>query len=339
MKILLISPPWIRVPPKGYGGIEWVVALLSDELQKKGHEVVLFATGDSDTRANLKYVFQEGMTSKMGQALFDSMQVSSAFKIANDFDIVHDHSGFLAVAFHYLIKTPMLHTLHGAFNEETTMFYSSFKNGVYYNAISEYQRNCLPDLNYVDTVYNAIDIHNYPFSVKKQDYLILVSRVCADKGTHIAIDIAKKMGERLILVGKVDPVDRKYYEETIRPLIDGDQIVFMGEVSEEDKRDLLKSAKCFVFPIQWPEPFGLVMAEALACGTPVVAMRNGSSPEVVKDSRVGIIVDSLEEMPDAIRRTSQIDPKICREYVVDNFSPEIMAENYIKNYSRILENR
>jgi glycosyltransferase involved in cell wall biosynthesis len=147
------------------------------------------------------------------------------------------------------------------------------------------------------------------------------------------------MGERLILVGKVDPVDRKYYEEIIRPLIDGDQIVFMGEVSEDKKRELLKSAKCFVFPIQWPEPFGLVMAEALACGTPVVAIRNGSSPEVIRDSRVGFIVDSVEEIPDAIHRTSQIDPNICRKYVVDNFSPEIMAENYIKNYKRILGDR
>jgi glycosyltransferase involved in cell wall biosynthesis len=339
MKILIISPPWIRVPPRGYGGIEWVVALLADELVKMGHETVLFATGDSDTKAVLKYVFKEGQTSKMGMSLYDSMQVSNALKIAGDFDIIHDHSGFLAVAFHHLIDTPILHTLHGAFVEDTKLFYSAYKDAVFYSAISEYQRNCLPELNYVDTVYNAIDVYNYPYSEEKDDYLILVSRVCADKGTHRAIEIAKKMGEKLVLVGKVDPVDRNYYEEEVKPYIDGDQIIFKGEVPEDEKRKLLQKAKCFIFPIQWAEPFGLVMTEALACGTPVVATRNGSTPEVVTNGEVGYIVDDMEDMPAAIEMTKKINSKACRDYVLENFSPEIMAKKYVDNYTRILENK
>lgn len=339
MKILLISPPWIRVPPIGYGGIEWVVALLADELAKRGQEVTLFATGDSNTKAQLKYVFEKGQTSKMGITLYDAMQVSEALKMADEFDIIHDHSGFIAVALSHKIKTPMLHTLHGPFTEDTTIFYTHFKDACYFNAISEYQQSCLPILNYLDTTYNAIDVHNYPFSDQKDDYLIMVSRISKLKGTHLAIQIAKELGEKLVLVGKVDPIDREYFNVQVKPHIDNKQIVFRGEVEENEKRELLKSAKCFVFPIQWPEPFGLVMAEAMACGTPVVAIRNGSSPEVVADGKVGYIVETIDEMAEAVKRTRNIDPRTCRNHVLENFSPEIMADRYEQNYRKILGRR
>jgi len=340
MKILLISPPWIKVPPSGYGGIEWVVALLADELVKRGNEVVLFATGDSDTLADVKYFYEEGQTSKLGtlnMTIYDSIQVSEAYKIAEEFEIVHDHSGFLGVAFSHKIKRPMLHTLHGPFTADTSMFYTHFKDAVYYNAISDYQRSCLPILNYVDTVYNAIDIHNYPFSKVKDDYLIMVSRISEAKGTHLAIEVAKERGEKLILVGKIDPIDMEYFDAKVKPHIDGKQIVYTGEIDEAEKRQLLKMAKCFVFPIQWPEPFGLVMAEAMACGTPVVAIRNGSSPEVVADGKVGYIVETVDEMPAAIDNALKIDPQVCRDYVLANFSPETMADKYEQNYRKILE--
>lgn len=339
MKILLISPPWISVPPKGYGGIEWVVSLLSDELAKRGHDVTLFATGDSETKAKLKYAFEAGQTSKLGTlnaTMYDSIQVSEAFKIADEFEIVHDNSGFLAVAFSHKVKRPILHTLHGPFTSDTKLFYAHFKDAVYYNAISEYQRNSLPILNYVDTIYNAIDVHNYPYSEEKEDYLIMVSRVCPIKGTHLAIRVAKELGERLILIGKVDLKDMDYFNEMVKPQVDGKQIVFTGEIDEDEKRRLLKHAKCFIFPIQWAEPFGLVMAEAMACGTPVVAIRNGASPEVVKDGKTGFIVDTVEEMVDAVKNIGRINPRACREHVLANFSPEVMADNYEKNYRKIL---
>lgn len=342
MKILLIAPPWISVPPNGYGGVEWVVALIADELAKRGKDVVLFATGDSSTNAQLRYVFPEAQTSKLGKlgmTIYDSMQVSGAFEIADEFDIVHDHSGFLAVAFKHRIKTPMLHTLHGSFNDSTSQFYAHFKDACFYNAISEYQRNCLPILNYMDTVYNAIDVKNFPFSEEKEDYLIMVSRVSPSKGTHLAIEVAKKLGEKLVLVGKIDPEAIEYYDAMIKPHIDGKQIVFTGEVDEKEKRDLLKRAKCFIFPIQWPEPFGLVMAEAMACGTPVVALRNGASPEVIGSGGLGFVVDTLDEMIASVKKASSIDSKACRQHVLDNFSPEKMTDKYEQNYRKILELR
>lgn len=337
MRILMVAPPWIRVPPLGYGGIEWVVSLLADELVNKGHDVTLFATGDSVTKAELKYLFNEGQTSKMGMTTYDSMHISEALKLADEYDIIHDHSGFLGVAFSHMVKTPMLHTLHGPFTTDTSMFYSHFKDACYFNAISEYQKSCLPVLNYVNTVYNAIDIYNYEYSEEKDDYLIMVSRVNANKGTHLAIKVARELGEKLILVGKVDPIDMEYFETQVEPEIDGEQIIFTGEIGEAEKRKLLKKAKCFIFPIQWPEPFGLVMAEAMVCGTPVVALRNGSSPEVVVDGKVGYIVDTLNEMVEAVKRSSEIDPRACRDYVLANFSPEKMADGYENNYRKILK--
>ncbi|MBE0446587.1 MAG: glycosyltransferase family 4 protein [Actinobacteria bacterium] len=339
MRILLVSPPWIRVPPLGYGGIEWVVSLLADELASRGHDVTLFATGDSTTKANLKYLFKEGQTSKLGMVIYDSMQVSESFKIAHKYDIVHDHSGYQGVAFSHTIKTPMLHTLHGPFTVDTIAFYSHFKDACYFNAISKYQKNCLQVLNYVDTVYNAIDVYNYEYSEDKENYLVLISRVNPNKGTHLAIKVARELGEKLVLVGKIDPPDMEYFKTQVEPEVDGKQIIFKGELGEIEKRRLLKKAKCFIFPIQWPEPFGLVMAEAMACGTPVVALRNGSSPEVVEHGKVGYVVDTLNEMVEAVKMVSDIDPRACRDYVLANFSPEKMADGYEKNYRKILEQR
>jgi glycosyltransferase involved in cell wall biosynthesis len=275
----------------------------------------------------------------MGMTMYDAMQVSEALRISDDYDIVHDHSGFLGVAFSHMIKVPVLHTLHGPFTVDTSTFYTHFKDACYFNAISEYQRSCLPILNYVNTVYNGIDIQSYEYSEDKDDYLILVSRVNPNKGTHLAIQVAKELGEKLVLVGKIDPIDMEYFQTQVEPEIDGEQIVFMGEVGGSEKRELIKRAKCFVFPIQWPEPFGLVMAEAMACGTPVVALRNGSSSEVVVHGKVGYVVDTLNEMVEAVKMVSDIDPRVCRDYVLANFSPEKMADGYEENYRKILEQR
>lgn len=336
MKILQISPPWIRVPPLGYGGIELVVGLLADELTNRGHDVTLMATGDSDTKAHLEYLFEEGQTSKLGMTLYDAMQVSEAYKIADKFDIVHDHSGFLGVAFSHKMKPPMLHTLHGPFTADTSRFYEHFRDAAYYNAISEYQKSCLDGLNYVNTVYNAVDVEKFEYCEEKDDYLVLVSRVCPNKGTHLAIQVAKELGRKLILVGKVDPIDADYFATQVEPEVDGEQIIFTGEVGDAEKRELLKKAACFVLPIQWPEPFGLVMTEAMACGTPVVVIRNGSSPEVVIDGKTGFVVDTVPEMNDAVKRAGEIDPRACREHVEQNFSPAKMTDGYEANYRLIL---
>lgn len=337
MKIAQLAPPWISVPPNGYGGIEWVVSLLAEELIAAGHNVTLFASGDSITAGKLDYVYESAQTERLGSTAIDAIHVAHALSRADEFDIIHDHSGFLAVAFAKFIKTPVLHTLHGPFEDDTKAFYGRVADSCYYNAISEYQKSCFPLLNYVDTVYNAIDVEGLPFKETKQDFLLMLSRVSEIKGTHLAIDIAESVGKRLIIAGKVDPIDRAYFESKVQPRIDGDRIIFLGEIDNATKRQLMADARSFIFPIQWPEPFGLVMAEAMAAGTPVIAMRNGSVPEVVSDGNTGYVVDSIEEMISAVSRVEHIDPKACRRHVETLFHPRQMARRYEENYRRILE--
>lgn len=325
------------MPPDSYGGIEWVVALLCDELVARGHEVTLFASGDSQTAARLRHVYDVGETEKMGQSLPDALHVSAALQSAHEFDIIHDHSGFLGVAFSSFVETPMLHTLHGPFTEDMKMFYGVFADSCFYNAISEHQRSCMPTLRYVDTVHNAIDVNSYPWASDKDDFAVLVSRICPDKGTHLAVEATRRAGIKLVLAGKIDPgPDREYFEHAIQPHVDGRRVTFLGEISESEKRRLMAKARCFVFPIQWPEPFGLVMAEAMAAGTPVVAIGEGSVPEVVVDGVTGFVVDGLDGMVARLGEVDRIDPAACRAHAERNFSPARMASDYERNYERIL---
>ncbi len=310
---------------------------MTEELVSRGHDVTLFASGDSKTSARLSYEFEKARTEQLGSTAIDAIQVSSALKRAEEFDVIHDHSGFLAVAFAGFVRTPILHTLHGPFQDDTKDFYGRVKNNCYFNAISEYQRSCFPVLNYVNTVYNAVDVENMPYRDTKDDFLLMVSRVSAVKGTHLAIEVAKRVGKRIIIAGKVDPVDVDYFKKEVMPRIDGDKVVFVGEISQLEKRRLMAAARCFVFPIQWPEPFGLVMAEAMATGTPVVAMKNGSVPEVVKDRETGFVVETLDEMVKAVESVGRIRPEECRRYVEEKFSPKRMADGYEENYGIILE--
>lgn len=338
MRIAQLAPPWIQVPPNSYGGIEWVVALLCDELIAKGHSVTLFASGDSLTGADLRFVHETAQTEKMGETLPDVMHVGLALQSAGEFDIIHDHSGFAAVAFSHLIETPMLHTLHGPFQPDTKEFYGYFAWDCFYNAISDYQRACMPTLNYVDTVHNAVDINGARFSADKEDFALMLGRITPDKGTHLACEVARRAGIKLMLAGKVDPGrDERYFQEEVAPLLDGPRIQYLGEVDLETKRELMARAMCFLFPIQWPEPFGLVMAEAMAAGTPVIATRNGAVPEVVVDGVTGYVVDDVEEMIAKVGDIDRIDPSACRKHVESNFSPKKMAAGYERNYEMILE--
>ena len=341
MKIAQIAPVWERVPPRKYGGIEVVVHHLTEELVRRGHDVTLFATGDSVTKARL-ISYYDTSPDRIHLAQYNPMpdfiHIGKAFKNAEQFDIIHNHAGWLGTVLGSLINKPVLDTLHGSFSENSMLFYEAYKDAVFYNSISFGQRILGPELNYVGNIYNAIDTDSYHFSREKGDYFIHLNRICPDKGTDIAVNVALKAGVKLILAGKLDPgKDTLYYKEKIAPKLDGRQIIYRGEVSEEEKRTLLRNAKGFIFPLQWPEPFGLVMAEAMACGTPVIAFPYGSVPEIVEDGKTGFVVNSFEQMVEAVNNIERIDPFDCRKRAVEKFSISKMVDEYEKLYKKIIQ--
>jgi len=340
LRIAMIAPVWIPIPPDGYGGIERVLKLLVDELASRGEEVTLFAAGDCCTRAHQRIKLEKAPTEHMGETLFDALHVGSAYREirSGDHDVVHDHSGFLGPAFASLLPLPVVHTLHGPFTRDTRLFYESFKDDCYYVAISRRQMEGCPGLNYLGVVPNAVDVEEHRFLGEKDDYLVCVSRICEAKGTENAVRLALRTGHRILLAGKIDPGrDREYFETRVKPLLDGERAEYLGEISQEEKVRLVSRARAFLFPIQWEEPFGLVMAEALACGTPVLATRWGAVPEVVDHGITGFLADSPEELEEYIGRIDEIDPEECRRAAEERFSPRAMADSYLEAYRRALE--
>lgn len=340
MKIAMVAPVWERVPPTKYGGIELVVHLLTEELVRRGHDVTLFATGDSITEARLEFVFDVSQRKWIHSIEPDLLHASFAYhriREEGDYEIIHNHTGYSGVALADFVDVPVLTTLHGIFTEVNRPFFKFFKDVCYYNSISKEQRRGLPELNYIATVYNAINVKSYPFREKKEDFFLWLSRVSPLKGAHYAVRIAREAGIKLVMAGKIDEVDRYYYEHDVRPFIDGKQVEFLGEVSEEEKRELMGKARAFIFPITWSEPFGLVMIEAMACGTPVLATGRGAVPEVVKDGETGFIVKKPMEIVDKIKKVDEISPQACRKHVEERFSEERMARDYEEVYLKIIE--
>jgi glycosyltransferase involved in cell wall biosynthesis len=340
MRIAQLAPPWITVPPAGYGGTEWVVQQLCDGLTERGHEVVLYATGDSHTAAELHALFPRQMPEVLGQTSYDARHVSHAFADIErrGVDLVHDHSGFVGVAFARYLGTPFVHTVHCSFDEQAYPFYDQFRDAVAYVGISTYQQSMAPPgMNWAGLAYNAIAVDEWPFTPGKDDYLLAFGRICEAKGFHLAIEAARRAGRRLIMAGALQEPYRDYFEERIEPHIDGDRVVYEGEVSDERRRELFARAHAYLFPITWPEPFGLVMIEALACGTPVVALRAGSVPEVVDHGRTGFVCDGFEEFVAAIDRVGELDPAAGRRAVEERFTVERMVADYEAIYRRVLE--
>lgn len=338
MKIAMLAPPWIKIPPAGYGGIEWVVYYVTDELVNRGHEVTLFATGDSTTNAELVSTFPQEMPNLIGETMLEVEHAASCMRRADEFDIIQDHTSFSVVAYASLVRTPVVHTLHGPFTPETCHFYRDFKQSAWYVAISDYQRSCCPELQYAGTVYNPLDINGWPFvpAAEKEDYLLAFGRLCADKGFHTAIEVAKRTGMKLVIAGALQPGNRDYYETVIKPQLDGDQIKYLGETSLSEKWNLFSKARAFLFPIQWPEPFGLVMIEAMATGTPVIAFPEGSVPEVVEDGITGFTVKTVDEMIEAVGKIDEIDAEMCREHVQNKFSVAKCTDRYERVYETVL---
>ena len=323
-------------PPFRYGGIELIVSLLSDELVRRGHEVTLFASGDSITTGKLKSVHDQALRLDPNikePGLYEQMMLSEVYRGAHCFDIIHSHVGCAALPYCGFVKTPTVHTMHGIFTPDNEKMFRQFAWQPYIS-ISEAQREPRLGLNYIHTVYNGIDTNIYPFqpTPTQPAYLAFVGRLSPEKGPAQAIKIARATGYPLKMAGKIDAVDRDFYREQIEPLIDGEQIQYLGEVSHEQKVQLLSDATATLFPVTWREPFGLVMIESMATGTPVIGMALGSVPEVIAHGKTGFVCRSLEKMIESIPAAIELDRQTCRDYVLSRFSVQSMTDQYEKAY-------
>ncbi len=341
LRIAILSPVWFAVPPTGYGGIELVVSLLTEGLVDAGHDVTLFASGDSLTKANLSYVFAEAPSELIGRSLPELRHALACYEQADEFDVINDHSGITAAALGGLVDTPVVHTVHGPLDtheaQQAYGFIAEVSPAVGLISISENQRRPMPDLPWVATIPNAIDLSLYPCKPHRGDYLLFLGRFSPDKGAHRAIAVAMELDMPLKLAGKNrEPKERQYFAEFVEPHLGHGGIEYLGEVSHGQKVELLQDARATLFPIEWEEPFGLVMVESMACGTPVIATRHGAVPEVIEHGKSGIIVDNYRQMAKALEEADALDPNELRRYVEERFAPERMVGDYENAYRAAL---
>jgi glycosyltransferase involved in cell wall biosynthesis len=338
LKIAQIAPPWIAVPPPGYGGIEWVVALLADELAQRGHDVTLFASGGSVTRAKLDSVFDPAPgPTKIGDTYLEVMHAFHAYERADEFEVIHDHSGMAGLAIAARAGIRAFHTVHGPLTEQSLRWYRMVSGRVNLVAISDSQMKPGPDLSWAGRVYNGIPVERYPFRADKEDFLLFVGRVNHEKGPDIAVEVARRTGARLVMAAAIkEPHEQQYWDEKVKPLLTGEEEI-LGEITVGEKAELMSRARAVLFPIQWEEPFGLVMAEANACGTPVLAFPRGAAPEVVADGETGFLCADVDAMVAAADRVGDINPHACRARVEKMFSAQAMTARYEELYAQALQ--
>jgi glycosyltransferase involved in cell wall biosynthesis len=333
MKVAVLSPVWFPVPPPGYGGIEWVVSLLADGLVDAGHDVTLFASGDSRTKARLRAVYDVAPSQEIGRSQTEIRHALACFERADEFDVISDHSGPPAAALAGGVRTPTLHTVHGPLGGEPGELYEQIARvapRVGLISLTLNQRKPHPDLPWLANIPNALDFSLYPFVPHRGDYLLFLGRMSPEKGAHRATTVALETGVPLKLAGKMrEPPEQRYFRELVEPHLHDGQVEYLGEVSQGEKVELLQHARAVLFPIDWEEPFGLVMIEAMACGTPVIATRRGSVPEVIEDGRSGLIVDDWRAMETAIERADELDPHEIRRAVEERFSRDRMVADYL----------
>jgi glycosyltransferase involved in cell wall biosynthesis len=339
MRIGILGPISWRVPPVHYGGWELVVHHLTEGLVKRGHDVTLFASGDSQTGARLSSVVPRPLSMDPDLGAFprayESLHMAQAFAGAGSFDILHNNLGSYPVAFTPLCPVPMVTTLHGSGAEaDSKLIYGRYP-GERYVSISDSERALIPDLNYLATVYNGIDVSQFEFSRQAGEYLLVLGRMSPDKGIHFAIEVAQRSHIPLILAGIVPPENKQYFDEQIAPHL-GPNIRFVGPVNLEQKARLYADAKAFLHLVTYDEAFGLTMAEAMACGCPVIAFRKGSVPEVVADTETGFIVADTDAAVAAVADIESVDRFACRARVASLFSVERMVEGYEAVYRQVL---
>lgn len=341
MRILQIAPPWFAVPPDGYGGIEAVVSLLADGLVAAGHDVELVASGGSRTTARLRTVHAVPPSEALGDVSVELDHVLAAYAGADGADLIHDHSGLVGPALGAFATTaPVVHTLHGPWTATNHRVYRQLASRVHLVAISGDQaRRRPPGLPVAGVVHNGIDVDAYPLARERGDHLLFVGRANPEKGPEVAIEVARLLGRPLAMAIKVnEPPEHAYFRDVIRPAMRGVEVEVFPNAKLPFKAELMGRAACLLFPIRWPEPFGLVMAEAMACGTPVVGYANGAAPEVVDHGTTGFLVPEgdVEALAEGVLAAVELDPEACRRHVIANFSAERMVQRYLALYERIL---
>lgn len=371
MRIAILASNLIKIPPKpkdvpaGFSGApEEIVSRITEALVARGHKVTLFASGDSRTRAKLVSVTSHATAKDKNIGIgpheaYEYSLISRCYLMAKDgkFDIIHSHVNKKSLYFAPLVETPTVTTLHSPLDKMENIM-KDYKQTQYYVSISDAQREAIPDLNYISTIYHGLDLSTYPFDKKGGESLVYVGRIMPEKGVDTAIKVSQQTNRKLIILGWAARQSMKYYQDKVKPYINGKDIQNHGFISRKSLKEYLKNAKALLFPIQWEEPFGLVMIEAMACGTPVVAYARGSVPEVVKDGETGFIVNSsdndkrgdfvikktgLEGLVEAVQRINMMESEEyqkmrldCRHCVEEKFTVEKMVDEYEKVYQKIV---
>ena len=343
MRIAQVAPLYESVPPQCYGGTERVVSYLTEALVDLGHRVTLFASGDSRTRGTLEPMAPRALREAPG--LRDSLaphvrMLGAVYRRAKEFDVIHCHTGYLGLPLAQYVSTPTVVTLHGRLDlpEAEACYREYVPNALI--SISDAQRAPLPEVPFRATIPHGIPRGLYPFRERSDGYLAFVGRISPEKRVDSAMRVARDAGLSLRIAAKVDPADREYFQSEIRPLLESmPNVEYLGEIGDRAKAELLGGARALLFPIDWPEPFGLVMIEALACGTPVIARRRGSVPEILRHGVTGFLCETEGEMVEAVSRIPEVGRRRCREEFEARFSDRVMAERYLDVYQRLLTTR
>lgn len=333
MKIAVLAPIVWRTPPRQYGPWEQVASVLTEGLIKNGIDVTLFATGDSITNAKLSSVIEHPLGETPADfKVWECLHISALMERADEFHLIHNHFDFLPLSYSRLINTPMLTTIHGFSAPDIIPVYKKYNSTGHYVSISNSDRS--PELRYIATVYNGIDESLFTFNDTPADYLISFGRIHPEKGTHLAIQIAKKLRMRLLICGLIQ--DERYFAEKVKPLIDGKNVIYKGNVGPVERNQLLGGAKALLHPVLFEEPFGLSIAEAMMCGTPVIAYNRGAMKELILEGTTGFLVNTVEDAAAAVNNIGNIRRYECHRHAMANFSQRQMVSRYIEIYKRIV---
>jgi glycosyltransferase involved in cell wall biosynthesis len=337
MKIAVLSPVAWRTPPRKYGPWEQVASNITEGLIENGIDVSLFATGDSITKSKLMSVCDQGYAenSAVDPKVAECLHISNLMEQADKFDLIHNNFDFLPLTYSCLIRTPMVTTIHGFSSPKILPVYKKYNSTNSYVSISNSDRS--PELDYAATVYNGINTDEFTFCPEPKDYLLFFGRIHPEKGTSESIQIAKQSGRKLIISGLIQ--DQDYFDCKIKPFINDDDIVYVGNSGPKERDKLMGEAYALLHPISFEEPFGLSVAESMLCGTPVIAFNKGAMPELILDGKTGFLVNTTDDAVEAVNNIKSINRKYCREFAASKFSRQKMIEGYLEVYKKILETK